>query len=48
MQKRVVISGCRNYNNYEEAKEFIDFQISRIRNEYELIFVTGGCCGAIC
>ena len=24
MVKKVVIAGCRDYNNYEEAKAFID------------------------
>lgn len=46
MKKRIVISGCRDYNNYEEAKTYIDFLITEIRKEYELIFVTGGCRGA--
>ncbi len=31
MKKRVVVAGCRNYDNYEEAKEYIDFCISKIR-----------------
>lgn len=44
--KRVVIAGCRDYNNYDEAKEYIDFYISRIKKEYTLIFVSGGCRGA--
>lgn len=46
MIKRVVVAGCRNYDDYEEAKEFIDFCISRIRDVYTLIFVSGGCHGA--
>lgn len=44
--KRVVVAGCRNYNNYEEAKNYIDYCISRIKSEYTLIFVSGGCKGA--
>ena len=44
--KRIVIAGSRNYNNYTEAKEFIEFCIKRIKNEYTLIFVSGGCHGA--
>ena len=31
--KRVVIAGCRDYNNYEEAKAYIDFCLSNIRKE---------------
>lgn len=46
MIKRIVIAGCRNYNNYEEAKEYIDFFISNIKTKYELIFLSGGCRGA--
>ncbi|MBE6781982.1 MAG: DUF2493 domain-containing protein [Ruminococcaceae bacterium] len=43
--KRVVIAGCRDYNNYKEAKDFIDFCISEIRQRYELIIVSGGARG---
>ncbi len=46
MKKRIVIAGCRDYNNYNEAKEYIDFCISEIRKKYTLIFVSGGCSGA--
>ena len=46
MKKRIVVAGCRDYDNYEEAKEYIDKCISRIKNEYELVFVSGGCRGA--
>lgn len=44
--KRVAVAGGRDYNNYAEAKEFIDFCISNIRNRYTLVFVSGGCRGA--
>ena len=46
MTKRVVIAGCRDYNNYDEAKEFIDYCLSRIRKENEIIIVSGGARGA--
>lgn len=46
MIKRIVVAGCRNYNNYNEAKEYIDFCISEIKEKYTLIFVSGGCRGA--
>ncbi len=46
MIKRVVIAGCRNYNNYDEAKEYIDFCIQNLRKEHTLIFLSGGCKGA--
>lgn len=46
MIKRIVVAGCRNYNNYNEAKAYIDFCISEIKEKYTLIFVSGGCRGA--
>lgn len=46
MIKRVVVSGCRNYCNYAEAKKYIDICISKIKTEYTLIFVSGACRGA--
>ncbi len=46
MQKRIVVAGCRDYENYEEAREFIDLCISEIKDKYELIFISGGCRGA--
>ena len=46
MIKRVVVAGCRNYKNYNEAKEYIDFCIKNIKNNYNLVFISGGCAGA--
>lgn len=46
MIKRVVIAGCRDYNNYNEAKEFIDFCTCNIRKENEIVIVSGGASGA--
>ena len=46
MIKKIVVAGCRNYSNYEEAKEYIDFCISKIKDKYTLVFVSGGCSGA--
>lgn len=46
MIKRIVVAGSRDYCNYQEAKSYIDFCISRIREEYTLIFVSGACRGA--
>lgn len=45
MIKRIVIAGCRNYNNYEEAEKFIDLCISRIKIDNTLIFLSGCCQG---
>ncbi len=44
--KRIVIAGCRDYNNYDEAKLYIDFCLSNIRKEYEIIIVSGCASGA--
>ena len=46
MEKRIVIAGCRDYNNYNEAKEYITFYIKEIRKHHTLIFISGGCKGA--
>lgn len=46
MIRKIVVAGCRNYNNYEEAKEYIDFCVSKIKDKYNLVFVSGGCSGA--
>ncbi len=46
MLKRVVIAGCRDYNNYDEAKLYIDFYLSDIRKENNNIIVSGCASGA--
>lgn len=44
--KRVVIAGCRDYTNYEEAKAYIDHCLSNIRKENTIIIVSDGARGA--
>lgn len=46
MEKKIVVAGCRNYNNYNEASEFISECIGDIKDGYTLIFISGGCKGA--
>ncbi len=46
MIKRVVVAGCRNYDNYDEAKRYIDDCLSDIRRNYQVVIVSGGCKGA--
>ncbi len=46
MVKRVVVAGCRDYNDYNQAKVHIEKCIERIREEYTLVFLSGGCRGA--
>ncbi len=44
--KRVVIAGCRDYDNYDEAKEYIEHCLSNIKKENIIIIVSGGARGA--
>ncbi len=44
--KRVVIAGCRNYNNYEEARAYIDSCIANIKEDNKIIILSGGASGA--
>lgn len=46
MKKRIVVAGSREYTNYEAAKEYIELCISRLKERYTLVFVSGGCRGA--
>ena len=46
MIKRVVIAGCRDYNNYDEAKPYIDYCLSNIRKENNIVIVSGCASGA--
>ena len=46
MIKRVVVAGCRDYNNYDEAKTFIDFCLCDIRKENDIVIVSGCARGA--
>ncbi len=46
MIKRIVVAGCRNFEDYEIAEKYIDMCIQNIREKYGLIFVSGGCSGA--
>ncbi|MBE6714786.1 MAG: DUF2493 domain-containing protein [Ruminococcaceae bacterium] len=46
MTKRVIIAGSRNYHNYDEAKAFIDTFLHKIKNDWKIVFVSGGCKGA--
>ena len=46
MEKRIVVAGCRDFEDYNCAKEYIEKCIERIRREYTLIFLSGRCRGA--
>lgn len=44
--KRIVIAGSRSFTDYEQAKKYIDFCISNMCKENEIIIVSGGAKGA--
>ena len=44
--KIIVIAGCRDYNNYDEAKEFIDVCLIDIKKDNEIIILSGCASGA--
>ncbi|MBE6729090.1 MAG: DUF2493 domain-containing protein [Ruminococcaceae bacterium] len=46
MIKRVVIAGCRDYDDYGYAKKYIDFYLSNIRKENEIVILSGCASGA--
>lgn len=46
MIKRVVIAGCRDYNNYNEAKIYIDYCLSNVQKENNIVIVSGCARGA--
>ncbi|MGN0560998.1 MAG: DUF2493 domain-containing protein [Candidatus Fimenecus sp.] len=46
MEKRILVAGCREYDNYSDAKAYIEICIKEIRERYTLVFLSGGCRGA--
>lgn len=45
-EKRILIAGCRDFNNYKIAKRYINRCLSEIKKQYDLIIVSGGAKGA--
>lgn len=43
---KIVVAGCRDYDNYKEAKEFIDACLVQLKKKNTPIFLSGGCKGA--
>lgn len=43
---KIVVAGSREYTNYNEAKKFIDKCLSRIRENNEIVIISGGARGA--
>ena len=46
MEIRIVIAGCRYYDNYPEAKRFIDTVVQKFDKDARLIVLSGSCRGA--
>ncbi len=46
METRVVIAGCRYFDDYNKAKTRIDDLLSKIQKEEKIIILSGGCKGA--
>ena len=46
MIKRIVIAGCRYYNNYDEAKKYIDECLMSLGEEHTIIIISGGADGS--
>ena len=46
MTLKVVIAGCRGYNDYDEAKEYIDSCLKNIRSENNIVIISGCASGA--
>ena len=43
---RVVISGCRDYSDYDEAKRYIEFCLKNVSQGNDIIVVSGCASGA--
>ena len=45
-EKRILIAGCRDFNNYKIATRYSNRCLSEIKKQYDLIIVSGGAKGA--
>lgn len=45
MKKRIVIGGCRDYNNYKNFCQYVDVCLSRIKKENDIVILSGHCSG---
>ena len=43
---KIAVVGCRHYNNYSQAKDFIDQCICMMEPTATLVFISGKCSGA--
>ena len=42
---KITIGGCRDYNNYDEFKKFVDDYIEKMNIDDEIVIVSGHCSG---
>lgn len=42
---KIVIGGCRYYNNYTAFTKIVDICLSKIKNEKEIVILSGHCSG---
>lgn len=45
MNCKVVIGGCRSYDNYDVFCKFVDMCLSRIKNTEKITIISGHCSG---
>lgn len=45
LEKRVVIAGSRKFNDYSLFSKAVDTCLSRVRNEYAIVILSGHCSG---
>ncbi len=46
MPIKIVVAGCRNYENYTEAKLFLDDCLAKVLENKKITFLSGGAKGA--
>ena len=44
--KRIVVAGSRDFNNYEIVEKYLDKYLSNLKEENEIIIISGACRGA--
>ncbi|MBE6671506.1 MAG: DUF2493 domain-containing protein [Ruminococcaceae bacterium] len=45
MIKKIVIGGCRTFTDYDVLREYLDSILINIREEFNLIIISGNCQG---
>ena len=45
MKKRIIIAGCRDFRDYRRFCEAVDRDLSRLKEEYDLVILSGHCSG---